>query len=55
MVRSVNPNLAVADVITLEGIFARSIARTSFTLVMLAIAAGIALILGVVGVYGVVS
>jgi len=55
VVRSVNPNLAVADVVTLEGIFARSIARTSFTLVMLAIAAGIALMLGLVGVYGVVS
>jgi ABC-type antimicrobial peptide transport system permease subunit len=30
-------------------------ARTSFTLVMLAIAAGMALLLGIVGIYGVIS
>jgi ABC-type antimicrobial peptide transport system permease subunit len=33
----------------------RSIARTSFTLILLAIAAGVALLLGIVGVYGVIS
>ena len=33
----------------------RSLARTSFTLVMLAIAGGMALLLGVVGIYGVIS
>lgn len=54
-VRSVNANLAVANVITLDDIFGESIARTSFTLVMSAIAGSIALILGVVGVYGVIS
>jgi putative ABC transport system permease protein len=54
-VQSVNPNLALADVKTLEQIFDQSIARTSFTLVMLGIAAGVALILGMVGVYGVIS
>ena len=30
-------------------------ARTSFTMVMLALAAGMALLLGVVGIYGVIS
>jgi ABC-type antimicrobial peptide transport system permease subunit len=33
----------------------QSIARTSFTLVLLGVAAGVALLLGLVGVYGVIS
>ena len=52
---SVNPNLPLADVRTLEEIYTRSMARTSFTLVMLAIAGGMALLLGIVGIYGVIS
>ncbi|MCC6201629.1 MAG: FtsX-like permease family protein, partial [Gammaproteobacteria bacterium] len=36
-------------------LYERSLARTSFTLVMLAIAGGVALVLGVVGLYGVLS
>ena len=52
---SVNPNLPVANVRTLQQLFDRSLARASFALVMLAIAAGVALLLGVVGIYGVVA
>ena len=52
---SVNPNLPLANVKTLQAIYDRSLARTSFTLVMLAIAGGMALLLGVVGIYGVIS
>jgi predicted permease len=52
---SVNPNLPLADVSTLEAIYDRSLARTSFTLALLAIAGGMALLLGVVGIYGVIS
>jgi putative ABC transport system permease protein len=52
---SVNPNLPVANVMTLGEIFDRSMARTSFTLVMLAIASVAALLLGAVGIYGVTS
>ena len=52
---SINPNLPLASVQTLAEILARSMARTSFTLVMLAIAAGVALLLGAVGIYGVIS
>jgi predicted permease len=52
---SVNPNLALANVRTLEEILENSMARTSFTLVMLGIAAGVALVLGAVGIYGVIS
>ena len=54
-VRAVNPNLPLENVRTLDDILAQSMARTSFTLVMLAIAAAVALALGVVGIYGVIS
>ena len=52
---SVNPNLPLASVRTLQEIYDASLARTSFTLVMLAIAGGMALLLGVAGIYGVIS
>ena len=52
---SVNPNLPVANVQTLDEIQADSMAQTSFALVMLSIAAAVALALGVVGIYGVIS
>jgi len=52
---SVNPDLPIAGVLTMQEIYGRSMARTAFTLVMLSIAAGMALLLGVVGIYGVVS
>jgi predicted lysophospholipase L1 biosynthesis ABC-type transport system permease subunit len=52
---AVNPNLPLARVTTLDQFVDDSMARTSFTLVMLAIAAGVALFLGAVGVYGVIS
>jgi predicted permease len=52
---SVNSNLPLAAVETLGEIQARSMAQTSFTMVMLAIAASVALVLSVVGVFGVVT
>ena len=52
---SVNANLPLAAVKTLEEIQADSIAQTSFAMVMLAIAAVVALLLGVVGIYGVLA
>jgi putative ABC transport system permease protein len=55
VVASVNASLAVAEVRTLETVFERSLARASFTLVLLALAGGMAMLLGVVGIYGVVS
>ncbi len=56
-VRAVNPNLALARERTLDDILAQSpfMARTSYILVMLTIAAAVALALGVVGIYGVIS
>jgi predicted permease len=52
---SVDRNLPLAAVQTVEEIQAESMAQTSFALVMLGIAAGIALLIGVVGIYGVVA
>ena len=52
---SVNPNLPLAGVRTLEEVVRASMARTSFTLVMLMIAGAMALLLGIAGIYGVIS
>jgi predicted permease len=52
---SVNASLPVANVRTLEDIYKSSFARTSFALVMLTIAGAMALLLGVAGVYSVIS
>ena len=52
---SVNASLPLASIRTLGDSYGRSMARTSFTLAMLAIAGGMALVLGVVGIYGVMA
>jgi predicted permease len=52
---TVNPNLPLADLQTADRLVQRSMARTSFTLVMLGLAAGVALLLGAIGLYGVIS
>jgi predicted permease len=52
---SVNGSLAIADMLTMEQIAGRSMARTSFALVMLATAGGMALLLGIIGICGVVA
>lgn len=52
---AVSSGSPLADVRTLDEIYRRSMARTSFTLVMLAIAGGMALVLGLVGIYGVIA
>jgi putative ABC transport system permease protein len=52
---SVNAELPVASVQTMQDVYDRSLAETSFTLVMLGIAAAMALMLGIIGIYGVVS
>ena len=52
---SVDPNVPLANVHTLEYFYTRSMARTSFTLVMLGVAGGMALLLGIVGIYGVIA
>lgn len=52
---SVNRTLPLANVETLQEIYDHSLASTSFTLVMLAIAGAMALLIGLVGIYGVIS
>ena len=52
---SVNPNLPLARVRTLQQIYDESMAQTSFVLVILGIAASVTLLLGLVGIYGVIA
>jgi ABC-type antimicrobial peptide transport system permease subunit len=52
---SVNPDLPLASVRTMQEVYDKSMGRTSFALVMLSIAGGMALLLGVAGIYGVIS
>jgi predicted permease len=52
---SVNSNLPLASVRTMQEVYDKSVARTSFTLVMLGIAGAMAMALGMIGIYGVIS
>jgi predicted permease len=52
---SINPDLPLADTTTVGQLFRKSMARTSFTLIMLCVAGSMALLLGIVGIYGVIS
>jgi predicted permease len=54
-VSSVDSDLPLYQVHTLDYYYSKSMARPSFTLVMLALAGGMALILGIVGLYGVIA
>jgi predicted permease len=52
---SVDSDLPLADPTTLGELYTKSMARTSFTLVMLCVAGSMALLLGIIGIYGVIS
>ena len=52
---SVNPDLPLANIRTLDEVARRDMAPTQFMMTLLLVAAGVALILGTVGVYGVIS
>jgi predicted lysophospholipase L1 biosynthesis ABC-type transport system permease subunit len=52
---SVDPNLPVPEIITLEELVTKARARTAFTALMLLIAASVAVLLGAVGTYGVIA
>jgi len=52
---SLDPNLPLYSVQTMGYYYQRSMARTSFTLIMLGVAGSMALLLGVVGIYGVIA
>lgn len=53
--RSIDKDFATAQVNTLEGMVDRASSRMTFTMLLLALAASISLILGVIGIYGVTS
>ena len=54
-VRQIDPNLAIAQVRTLQDLLDASEAARTFTMILIAIAATTALLLGLVGIYGVMS
>ncbi|TAJ95277.1 MAG: ABC transporter permease [Gammaproteobacteria bacterium] len=54
-IRSLSATIPIGEERTMQDYYAGSLARTSFTLVMLAIAGGMALFLGVIGIYGVIA
>jgi ABC-type antimicrobial peptide transport system permease subunit len=54
-IQAVNPNLPLAKVRTLLDVYRLSMARVSFTLILLAIAGAMALLLAIVGVYGILA
>jgi len=55
IVRELDPNLAVADVQTLDEVVAQSVAQRRLTMLLLSIFAGAALLLAAVGIYGVIA
>lgn len=54
-VAAIDPNLALAQIRTLEEVIERSSAQAAFTMALIVLAAGVALVLGIIGVYGVIS
>src|SRR5690348_12282839 len=52
---SVDRNIPLSNIHTLDYFYNKSVARTSFTLIMLGIAGAMALLLGTVGLYGVIA
>jgi hypothetical protein len=54
-ISSINSNLPLAEVRTLQDAYQKSMATTSFTLVLLAMAGGMGLLLGAIGIYGVIA
>jgi ABC-type antimicrobial peptide transport system permease subunit len=54
-VGKVSPDVPLTNSGTLGDLYTKSMARTSFTLVILCVSGGIALFLGSVGIYGVIA
>ena len=55
VVWSIDADIPVADIRTLEEVVAQAGLRTRFTMVLLLVAAGVAIVLGAVGLYGAIS
>jgi len=54
-IASLDPDLPLSDIQTLQDVVGASMSRTTFTMTVLVLAAGIALFLGAVGIYGVMA
>jgi len=54
-VRALNPRIPISTPRTMDEVSRRATARTSFTVAMLAVASTVALLLRMVGIYGVIS
>lgn len=54
-IRAMDPQLPVSDIQTMQAVIGATMSRTSFTMAVLVLAAGIALFLGAVGIYGVMA
>jgi predicted permease len=54
-VRELDPNLPITDVLTMEEVVSESTSQLGFAMLLLAVAAGIALLLAAIGIYGVMS
>jgi ABC-type antimicrobial peptide transport system permease subunit len=54
-IEAIDSDLPISDVMTMEAVVGDSLSRTSFTMSLLVLAAMIALFLGAVGIYGVIS
>ena len=54
-VLSVNSSIPITEMRTMKEVYDRSMSRTSFTLTLLGISGGMALLLAVVGIYAVIS
>ena len=54
-VRALNPRIPISTPRTMGDVTRQATARTSFTVAMLGVASGVALLLGMVGIYGVIS
>jgi ABC-type antimicrobial peptide transport system permease subunit len=52
---SVDRDLPLADTTTIGALYSKSMARTSFSLVMICVAGTMTLLLGIIGIYGVIS
>jgi putative ABC transport system permease protein len=55
IIQSMDPNLPITDIRSMETVLGDSMSRTTFTMSLLLLAAGIALFLGAIGIYGVIS
>ncbi len=54
-VQALNPRIPVSNPRTMESVVSAATSRTSFTMALLGAASGVALLLGLVGIYGVIS